>query len=79
MNNIPNQNRKVLGETLAGSNLNAVKTTLRDLIVSKWPFPFCKVLKNLSPFLSYFVTHDKDYYISIISPLVLYFHDPTKR
>ena len=35
MNYGPNQNRKVLKETLAGSNSDAVKTTLRRLSISK--------------------------------------------
>ena len=38
MNYIPNQKRKVLEETLAGSNSDAVKTTLRQRL------RYCKIL-----------------------------------
>lgn len=35
MNNIPSQSEKVLEQTLAGSNLDDVKTTFRGLLYSK--------------------------------------------
>ena len=47
MDSFLNQNGKVLEETLAGSNSNAVKTTLRGLPNSKMTLPFCDFLKNL--------------------------------
>ena len=47
MDSFLNQNGKVLEETLAGSNSNAVKTTLRGLPNSKMTLPFCNFLKNL--------------------------------
>ena len=39
MNYAPNQNEKVLEEALAGSNSDAVKTTLRRLRYFKITFP----------------------------------------
>ena len=58
MDSFLNQNGKVLEETLAGSNSNAVKTTLRGLPNSKMTLPFCNFLKNLSPFLGYLVGYN---------------------
>ena len=56
MNYVPNQNGKVLEETLAGSNSDAVKTTLRHLRSFKMTLFFDDSLfynffKNLFPFL----------------------------
>ena len=45
MINIQNQNGKVLEEMLAGSNSDAVKTTLRDLHNFKITLPLMQVLK----------------------------------
>ena len=39
MNNVLNQNRKVLEETLAGFNSDVVKTTLRGLCNFKMALP----------------------------------------
>ena len=39
MNNILNQNEKVLQETLAGSNSDVVKTTLKGLSYFKMTLP----------------------------------------
>ena len=48
MNDVLNHNRKVLEETLAGSNLDAVKTTLRGLHDTRMTHrPTCKFLKSL--------------------------------
>ena len=59
MNNVQNQNDKVLGEIRTGSNSEYVKTTFRSL---SNPPPFCKFLKNFSPFLCHSVTWDRGYY-----------------
>ena len=49
MNNVPHQNVKVLEESLAGSNSDAVKKPLRGLLYFKMTFPFSQVLeKSLS-------------------------------
>ena len=62
MNNVPNQNVKVQEETLANSNSDAVKTTLRLYFISKWHSIFLKFLKNFSLFLCDFVTCNREYY-----------------
>ena len=63
MSFVSNQNGKVLEETLAGSNSDAVNTTLWHLRYLKNDVPsFCKFFKNLSQFLCYFATYNKDYY-----------------
>ena len=46
MNYVPNQNGKVLEETLAGSNSEAVKTTFRGLRSFKMTLPLLKVLQK---------------------------------
>ena len=63
MNNVRNQNGKVLEEMLACSNPDDVKTTLRGLrnFQNGLP-PFCKFLKNFLPFLYHFVTWSREYY-----------------
>ena len=48
MNNVLNQNEKVLEEVQAGSNSHAVKTTLGGRRNFKMTLPFCKFLKHLS-------------------------------
>ena len=63
MNYAPNQNGKVPEETLADSNSDAVKTTLRFYVTSKRPSLFFKFFKNLSPFLCHFVTYNREYYL----------------
>ena len=50
MNNVINQNGKVLKETLASSNSNAVRATLRGFT-------------NLSPPICHFVKYIIEYYI----------------
>ena len=57
-----NQNGKVQKETLADSNLGAVKTTLRPYVISKWPFLFFKFFKNFSSFLCHLVKYNREYY-----------------
>ena len=49
MNYVPNQNGKVLEETLAGFNRDAVKTTLRSLLYLKMTLPFLQVLQKSLP------------------------------
>ena len=66
MNYVPNQNGKVLEETLAGSNSDVVKTTLRHLRSLKVTLFFndsllCNFFKNLSPFLCHFFTENREY------------------
>ena len=61
MNYVPNYNGKVQEETLADSNSEAVKTILRDFVISKWPSLFFRFFKYLSPFLCHFVTYNKEY------------------
>ena len=51
MNYVPNQNEKVLEKTLAGSNSDAVKTTLRRVHYFKMALPHLQVLQNSLPFL----------------------------
>ena len=46
INNVLNQNGKVLEELLEGSNSDAVKLTLTGLRIFKMLFPFCKFLKS---------------------------------
>ena len=46
MNYVPNQNGKVLEETLAGFNSDDVKTTLRRLRFFKMTLPFLQVLQK---------------------------------
>ena len=52
MNYTPNQNGKVLKETLAGSSLDAVKTTLTRPRYFKMTLPHLQVLQKFLPFLS---------------------------
>ena len=47
MNYVPNQNGKVLEETLASFNSDAVKTTLRRLSYFKMTLPIFQVLQKL--------------------------------
>ena len=61
MNYVPNQNGKVQEETLADSNSEVVKTTLRLYVISKWPFFFFIFFKNLSSFLCHVVTCNREY------------------
>ena len=49
MNYVPNQNGKVLKETLAGSNSYPVKTTLSRLRYLKMDLPLLQVLQKLLP------------------------------
>ena len=56
MNHAPNQNEKVLEETIAGSNSDAVKVTYLKMTLF-----FSKLLKNLSSFLRHFVTLNREY------------------
>ena len=49
MNYIPNQNEKVIEETLAGFNSDDVKTTLRRLRCFKMTLPLLKVLQKSLP------------------------------
>ena len=49
MNNVPNQNGKVLEEALAGSNADAAKTTLGHLHYFKMTLPYFPVLQKLLP------------------------------
>ena len=49
MNYVPNQNGKVLKETLAGSNSDAVKTTLKHLSYFKMTLPLLQVLQKSLP------------------------------
>ena len=46
MNYVPNENGKVLEETLAGFNSDDVKTTLRRLRFFKMTLPFLQVLQK---------------------------------
>ena len=49
MKYVPNQNGKVLEETLAGFNSNDVKTTLKHLSCFKITLPFLKVFQKSLP------------------------------
>ena len=49
MNYVLNQNGKVLEETLAGSNSDPLKTTLRCLRYFKLTLPFLQVLQKSLP------------------------------
>ena len=49
MNHNPNQSVKVLEETLAGSNSDAVKTTLKRLRCFKMTLPLLQVHKKSLP------------------------------
>ena len=49
INYVPNKNGKVLEETLAGLNLDDVKTTLRRLRCSKMILPLLQVLQQSRP------------------------------
>ena len=49
MNFVPNQKGKILEETLAGSNSDFVKTTLRRLRYFKMPFFLLQVLQKFLP------------------------------
>ena len=62
MNNVLNQNGTVLEETLAFSNSDAVKTTLRGLLNFVMTFHLWQVLENLSTFLCLFVIYKREYY-----------------
>ena len=46
MNYVPNQNGKVLEETLAGFNSDDLKTTLRHLRCFKMTLPLLQVLQK---------------------------------
>ena len=62
MNYVPNENGKVQEETLADSNSDEIKTTLRLYIISKLPFLFFKFFKNISSLPCHFVTYNREYY-----------------
>ena len=62
MNYVPNQNGKVLEETLAGFNSDAVKTTLRYLRYFKMTLPLLQVFQKSLPILLHFVTKNREYY-----------------
>ena len=62
MNYVPNQNGKVLEETLAGSNSDATRTTLRCLRQVKMTLPLLHVFQISPPFLGDFVTYNRQYY-----------------
>ena len=62
MNKVQNQNEKVLEKMLAGSNVDAVKTTLRSLRYFKMTPPLFKVFVKPFPFLRHFVTYSRKYY-----------------
>ena len=62
MNDAPNQNGKVLEETPVGSNSDAAKKHRELYVISKRPSLFRKFSKNLSPFLCYFVTYNRESY-----------------
>ena len=49
MNYVPNQNGKVLAETLAGFNSDAVKTTFIRLCYSKMTLPLLQVFQKSFP------------------------------
>ena len=49
MNYVPNQNGKVLAETLAGFNSDAVKTTFMRLCYSKMTLPLLQVFQKSFP------------------------------
>ena len=49
MNYVPNQNGKVLEETLAGFDSDALKTTLRRLRYFKMTLPLLQVLQKSLP------------------------------
>ena len=49
MNYVPNQNRKFLEETLAGSNSDDMKTILRRLRYFKMTLPLLQVLQKSLP------------------------------
>ena len=49
MYNVSNQNGKVLEETLAGSNSDTVKTTMRGGLYFKTNFPLFQVLQKPFP------------------------------
>ena len=55
--NVANQNGKELEETLAGSNTDAVKITLKGVHNFKMTLPVCMFFKNFSPFVCHFVTY----------------------
>ena len=59
MNYIPNQNEKVIEETLAGFNSDDVETTLRRLRCFKKSLS-CNFFENLTPFLCHFVRHNRE-------------------
>ena len=56
------QNGKVLEETLAGFNSDAVKTPLRRLSYFKMTLPLLQVLQKFLPIPVTFVTHNRKYY-----------------
>ena len=62
MNYVPNQNGKVLEETLAGPDSDAAKTTLRCLRCFKKTLPLLHVFQISPPFLCDFVTYSRQYY-----------------
>ena len=61
MNLVPNQNGKVLKETLVGINSGHMKTTLSRVLCFKMTFPLFQVLQKYSPFLCHFITHNREY------------------
>ena len=61
-NNVLNQNVKVQEETLRDSHSDAVKTTLRLYVISKWCSLSLKFFKNFSSFLCQFVTRNREYH-----------------
>ena len=61
MNYVPNQNGKVLKETLAVFNSGTVKITLRRLRYFKMTLPFLQDLQKSLPFICHFATHNREY------------------
>ena len=61
MNYVPNQNGKVLEGKLAGSNSDAVKTTLRHLRYFKTTLSLLQVLQKFLSLFCHFVTHNREY------------------
>ena len=54
---VPNQNGKILEETLAGFNLDDVKTTLRHLRFFKMTVPLLQALQKSHPYSSVTLLH----------------------
>ena len=50
------------GRALVGFNSDTIKQHWEVYLMSKWPSPFFKFFKNVSPFLCHFVTYKREYY-----------------